>query len=357
MKLGFGLYRHHLNTRDLTFARQAGATHVVVHLVDYFKGGAVNPRSDQPTGGSAGWGLAGDPDVLWGLDELIEIKAQIESAGLEWYAIENLDPAHWHDVLLAGPKRAEQLENIKTMIRTIGEAGIPVLGYNFSLAGVPSRTSGPYARGGAIAVGLEGSVDDTPIPLGMVWNMIYDPDAPAGFLETVPERELWERWRYFLESIMPTAEEAGVTLAAHPDDPPAPIVRRQHRLLYQPAHYRRLIDLDPSPHNKFEFCLGTLAEMTGGDLYEAVDEYSKADRIAYIHFRNVRGKVPNYKETFIDEGDSDLLRIVRILKRNRFDGVLIPDHAPQMSCDAPWHAGMAFSMGYMQAVLRAVESI
>jgi D-mannonate dehydratase len=77
--------------------------------------------------------------------------------------------------------------------------------------------------------------------------------------------------------------------------------------------------------------------MTEGDLYRTVDEYSKADRLAYVHFRNVRGKVPNYTETFVDEGDTDMLRIVRILAKNRFDGVLIPDHTPQMSCEAPWH--------------------
>jgi mannonate dehydratase len=74
-----------------------------------------------------------------------------------------------------------------------------------------------------------------------------------------------------------------------------------------------------------------------------------------VHFRNVRGKVPNYKETFVDEGDVDMARVVAILKRNGFDGVLIPDHTPQMECAAPWHAGMAFAMGYMRAILNRID--
>jgi mannonate dehydratase len=96
--------------------------------------------------------------------------------------------------------------------------------------------------------------------------------------------------------------------------------------------------------------------MSQGDIYETVDRYSKTGRIGYIHFRNVRGKVPNYIETFLDEGDTDMLRVMQILRRNRYDGVLIPDHTPRMSCDAPWHAGMAFALGYMRGLLRMTET-
>jgi mannonate dehydratase len=112
--------------------------------------------------------------------------------------------------------------------------------------------------------------------------------------------------------------------------------------------------LKPSPRNALEFCLGTVAEMTEGDVYEAVDTYSHQGKLAYVHFRNVRGKVPTYRETFIDEGDVDMLRVLRILQRNGFEGVLIPDHAPQMACAAPWHAGMAYALGYLQAARAAV---
>jgi mannonate dehydratase len=354
MKLGLGLYRHMLTRENFQFARQAGATHVVVHLVDYFRGGAHGSADNQPTGTEQGWGLAGDPDRLWSTDELVALRREVNAAGLELEAIENLDPAHWYDVLLDGPKKAAQLASVEMIIRRIGEAGIPVLGYNFSIAGVCGRVTGPFARGGATSVGMDGPLD-TPMPAGMVWNMVYDPGAPPGSVPSATPDQLWQRLADFLDAVVPVAEEAGVTLAAHPDDPPMPTMRAQPRLVYRPEFYQRLVDLRPSPANKLEFCIGTLAEMAGGDVYEATDAYSRQGKLAYVHFRNVTGKVPHYRETFIDDGDVDMLRILRILKHNGFEGVILPDHTPQMSCAAPWHAGMAHTLGYMRAALQAIE--
>jgi mannonate dehydratase len=205
-----------------------------------------------------------------------------------------------------------------------------------------------------MSVGMEGPLD-APMPNGMVWNMIYDPDAPAGTVASITPDELWRRLGGFLEEVAPVAEAAGVKLALHPDDPPMPTMRGQPRLVYQPQLYQRVLDLNASPANQLEFCLGSLAEMTEGDIYQTVDQYSRAKKLAYVHFRNVTGKVPYYRETFIDDGDIDMLRVLRILKRNGFDGVLIPDHTPQMSCAASWHAGMAYAMGYMRAALQVIE--
>jgi len=125
------------------------------------------------------------------------------------------------------------------------------MGYNFSIAGVCGRISGPFARGGADSVGMGGPFD-TPMPKGMAWNMIYDPDAPAGVVPPVSHAELWRRLQEFLREAIPVAEAAGVRLAAHPDDPPMPTMRGQPRLVYQPDHYQRLIDLNPSPANALE---------------------------------------------------------------------------------------------------------
>ncbi len=353
MKLGLGLYRHMLTRDNFRFARQTGATHVVVHLVDYFKGGAHNPRDNQPTGTDRGWGLAGDPNQLWTLQELQDLRKAVEAEGLKLEAIENFDPAHWHDVLLDGPKRPQQIENVKTLIRRLGKAGIPIMGYNFSIAGVAGRITGPFARGGAVSVGMDGPLD-TPMPNGMVWNMVYDPDAATGTLPAITHDELWRRLKCFLDDVLPVAEQAGVKLALHPDDPPLPTVRGQPRLVYQPQMYQRVIDLRRSPANMLEFCLGTLAEMAEGDIYETVDQYSKQRKLAYVHFRNITGKVPHYRETFVDDGDVEMLKVLRILKRNGYDGVIIPDHTPQMTCDAPWHAGMAYAMGYMRAAMQSL---
>ena len=353
MKLGFGFYRHQLDEANLRFARQCGCTHAVVHLVDYFNQGASNERGDQPVGDGSGWGLAGDPDAVWTYEELAALKRRFHDADLELEAIENFDPAHWHDVLLDGPQKGEQLEKLKTMVRNAGRAGIPVIGYNFSLAGVAGRKKGPVARGGAEAVYMDEAYDK-PIPKGMVWNMVYNPEAPSG--ETQPPatlEDLWKRVGDFLEALLPVAEEAGVKLAAHPDDPPLAFVRGQPRLIYRPGLYDQLFGLRDSPANTAELCLGTLAEMENGPeaLYDTVDRLSRDGRIGYIHFRNVRGTAPNYRETFVDDGVIDMRRVVEILRRYEFDGVVIPDHTPQMDCGAPWHAGMAYACGYMRALL------
>jgi mannonate dehydratase len=355
MKLGLGLYRHMLTRENFQFARQAGATHIVAHLVDYFKGGARNPKDNQPTGTEQGWGLAGDPKRLWSAEELRDLRQAIEAEGLRLEAIENFDPAHWHDVLLDGPKKSQQLENIKTIIRNLGKAGIPIMGYNFSIAGVCGRTTGPYARGGAMSVGMEGPLDE-PMPKGMVWNMVYDANAPKGLVPPITHDELWHRFENFLNEVLPVAEEANVKLALHPDDPPMRTMRGQPRLVYQPQLYQKVIDLNRSPANVLEFCLGTIAEMPEGDVYPAVEQYSRQRRLAYVHFRNVKGKAPFYRETFIDDGDLDVLRVLRLLRRNEFKGVVIPDHAPQMSCAAPWHAGMAYALGYLGAALQVLDN-
>jgi mannonate dehydratase len=347
-KLGLGLYAHMLDDDHYRFARQCGASHLVVHLVDYFA--ASDLRTDnQPVGGRGGWGRAGNSTERWTLSALLKLKADVERFGLKIAAIENFDPAHWHDILLDGPKKEEQFAFLSRIIRDVGQAGIPVIGYNFSLAGVASRMTAPFARGGAIGVGMDG-VDETPVPRGMVWNMVYDQEAGPGVLPTISHETLWQRVQAFLQTLVPVAEEAGVRLAAHPDDPPAAFIRRQPRLVYQPGLYQKLLDLHPSKANALEFCLGSLAEMTEGDVYQATERHARAGDIAYIHFRNVTGKVPSYRETFVDDGDIDMARIVRILEDAGYDGVIIPDHTPLMTCAAPWHAGMAYAMGYMRAL-------
>ena len=400
VKLGLGLYRHQLNAEHYRFAKQCGCTHLVIHLVDYFRSsrlrgdeaasaaqarsnqpgpssvtpvlsilrssataedgrsstaeGGLRRVDDQPVGDDTGWGLAGDPNQLWTYAELAAIKKEINAAGLELEAIENFDPAHWHDVLLDGPKKLQQLENLKTIIRNVGQAGIPVFGYNFSIAGVAGRIKGRFARGEAEAVGMDGPLDK-PLPNGMVWNMVYDRNAAPGIVPSATPEQLWQRLKVFLDALVPVAEAAGVTLAAHPDDPPLPTVRTQPRLVYQPQLFQKLIDLKPSPRNALEFCVGTLAEMSEGDIYDVVDTYSRQGKLAYVHLRNVRGKVPSYKETFIDDGDVDVLRVLRILKKNNYTGVIIPDHAPQMSCAASWHAGMAYALGFLRAGLKTLR--
>ncbi len=354
INLGLGLYRSLLTDDNFRFAKQAGASHIVVQLVDYIKGGD-NPSLTQNYLG--GWGTTLNEHKPWAFEELKAIKQQIEGHGLVWEAIENFDPSHWYDVLLDGPKRDQQLEQIKRTIQYMGKLGIPVMGYYFSLAGVWGWTGKPSGRGQARSIEFEANAIDTeqPIPGGMVWNMTYDPDSSEASVEPVGREEMWQRLQYFLDRILPVAEENNVKLVAHPDDPPLPELRQTARLFYTHTEYEKLLQVNSSPANGFEFCMGTLQEMVGGDIYDLLAKYAKTDRIGYIHFRNVVGKVPHYREAFVDEGDIDMIKTLRILKENEWNGVLIPDHTPEMTCGAPWHAGMAYALGFMRGAINSLN--
>lgn len=355
MKIGLGLYRQSLTPENLQFARQAGATHIVAHLTDYFRGRDPSlSRGDDHDG----WGDCTD-DTLWTHEDLANLRSRIEAADLSIAAIENFSPAFWYDVLLDGPERPAQMDQLKRLVRDIGLARIPCIGYNFSVAGVWGWTRGQYSRGGAMSVGFDASTTDldTPIPDGVVWNMRVRSGRRDATPVTVSEEELWQRLEWFLKALVPVAEEAGVVLAAHPDDPPMDSLRGTARLVNRVEKYDRLLAIVPSRSNGLELCLGSLQEMPGGPIYDAVRRFVRAGRIGYVHFRNVRGKVPRYHETFIDEGDLDMAEIVRIFRDEGYDGVMIPDHTPEMSCGAPWHAGKAFALGYMRALLQNADAL
>jgi len=217
MKLGLGFHNQMLTPENFRFARQAGATHAIVHTPRFGSDAYVPP--------------------LWTEEQLRGLKEEVEAAGLILEGLENFLPAHWYDVLLDGPRKAEQMEGLKGSIRAMGRVGIPVMGYNFSIAGVWGRTRGPWARGGADSVGYvaDDAPPHDPIPKGTVWNQVYDPEAGPGDIGTVTSEQLWSRLEYFLRELVPVAEEAGVRLAAHPDDPPLETVRGTARLVYKPV--------------------------------------------------------------------------------------------------------------------------
>lgn len=337
MKLGLGLYSGMLTEEHFRFARQLGVTHIVAHT----------PAENI---------LPSTTEGYWSYEDLKRLCEYVEEHELKLEAIENFLPQHWDQILLAGPRREAQMEKLKMTIRNMGRAGIPIMGYNFSLAGVWGRVSGPFARGGATSTGyLEAEAPpQTPIPHGEVWGTRISKDAPEGDIGTVELEEMWSRIAWFLEHLVPVAEEAGVRLAAHPDDPPLPVLRGTARLVTHPDHYRRLLDIVPSHSNGIEFCQGTIAEMPNADVYDAIRTYASEQKICYVHFRNVRGKAPNYREVFLDEGDVDMTKAMRIYKECGYDGLLMPDHTPHTSCAAPWHAGMAYALGYMKASMELV---
>jgi mannonate dehydratase len=356
MKVGLTLFGDLLSEDGARFARQAGASHVVIHLVRYGHGAQPGPYLAGGVGP-----IQGDctDAPLWTYEEMADIVAMLARHGLGVAALENFSPNFWSDVLLDGPERARQMENLKRLVRDAGRAGIPVIGYNFSLAGVWGWRRRQLARGGAMTVEFDPTSFDAeaPIPDGMVWNMRYRPERSGTAPVRVSDEELWQRLAWFLSELVPVAADAGVTLAAHPDDPPADALRGTARLVNRAAKYDRLLGLVDSPSNGLEFCLGSLQEMPDTDIYATTRHFAATGRVAYVHFRNVSGRVPRYHETFVDDGDIDMAEIVRILRDADYDGVLVPDHSPEMTCPAPWHAGNAYALGYMRALVANADAL
>jgi len=356
MKVGLTLFGNLLNRDGARFAAQLGVSQVVVHLTRYAKGADPSRYLAGEVGPILG-DCSGEP--LWSFEDMAGVVSMLGEFGLQVAALENLSPNFWSDVLLDGPRRQEQIEGLKRLVHDAGRAGIPCIGYNFSIAGVWGWTRRPVARGGAETAAFDmGAIDsESPIPDGMVWNMRYRPERPGAPPVSVSEAELWERLTGFLKELVPVAAEAGVRLAAHPDDPPVPRLRGTARLVNAASKYDRLLSIFDSPANALEFCIGSIQEMPDTDVYATTRHFARQGRIAYVHFRNVRGRVPNYHETFVDDGDVDMAEIVRILRDEGFDGVLVPDHTPELACPAPWHTGNAHAVGYMRALVQNAEAL
>jgi mannonate dehydratase len=253
MRVGLTLSGDNLSEDGALFASQLGVTDVVIHFNDY----AAGPDADPYLRGEAVGPILKDcPGVaLWDYEMMSGVTSMLARYGLKVAALENFSPAFWSEILLDGPDRAAQMEGLKRLVRDAGRAGIPVIGYNFSIAGVWGWRKRRAARGGAMTVVMDLTDEErnTPIPDGMVWNMRYRDGDPSAAPVSVGETELWDRFAWFLAQLVPVAEEAGVRLAAHPDDPPVETLRGTARLVNRPEKYDRLLSLQPSHANALEF--------------------------------------------------------------------------------------------------------
>ncbi len=264
-----------------------------------------------------------------------ETRKRVESHGLK---LHNIATKCWNEIILGLPGRDARIETWCTALRTLGRAGIPTLGYDFMTRSF--RTPSATGRGGAA---YSTFVYD---------EMMKDPARyPNG---AVSEPQLWENLKYFLDRTLPVAEEAGVTMALHPDDPPIPeTILGGARIVSSLSQYQKIFALAPSRCNAMLFCQGCVAEM-GEDVPNAIRQMGALGRIAYVHFRNIRGTPRSFQEVFVDEGDVDMFRAMRAYKESGFNGPFMMDHTPGIPNDPQLRAGRAFAVGYLRAMIQAV---
>ena len=282
------------------------------------------------------------PEAPWAYGPLALLRQEVEDVGFRLTVIEDNPPM---DRLRLGlPGREEELEHVLELLRNMGRLGIEVLCYNW-MAVVPwSRTSSAIpTRGGAVATGFDLTM----------WSNA--PDAPGA---PVSEEQLWESLAWFLERAVPVAEEAGVRLALHPDDPPLSPLRGIGRIIRSLDAYDRVFALQPSPVNGMTMCQGNLALMTP-DLPAAIRRFGSEGRIHFVHFRDVRGNRERFVESFVDDGPTDMAACIRAYLECRVDAPLRTDHSPALTDDSwsvPGYPTLArlHAVGYVQGLLAAI---
>jgi mannonate dehydratase len=274
------------------------------------------------------------------VETLQKIKADFASAGLRFTGVES-HPVAAEKIKLGLPGRDEEIENYIAAVKALGQVGVPVLCYNW-MAGIGwyrTRVDVP-ARGGALTTEFDHATAEKE---GLTkWG-------------EVSQEKLWSNLEYFLKAIIPVAERANVKMALHPDDPPLPKLRGIGRILTSAAAYRRIMKMAPSPINGITFCQANF-KLMDEDIAALVREWCGQKKIFFVHFRDVEGTRENFRETFHDNGPTDLAQMLRIYHESGFDGPIRPDHAPTLEGegnDKPGYAmnGKILAIGYMKGVM------
>lgn len=273
---------------------------------------------------------------------LEKIKAEFQAAGMAIAGVES-HPVSAEKIKLGLPGRDEEIENYIAAIQALGHVAIPMICYNF-MAGLGWYRTGVdvLERGGALVSEFD---NQAAIRQGLTqWG-------------EVSEDQIWSNLEYFLKAIIPAAEEAGVKMALHPDDPPISPLRGIGRILTSAANYRRVLGIVPSPIHGITYCQANF-KLMGEEIASLAREWCAQNKIFFVHFRDVEGTRDHFRETFHDNGPSDMVQMLQVYGNSGFSGPMRPDHAPTLegeSNERPGYAmaGKLFAIGYMKGVLQA----
>lgn len=313
----------------------------------------------------------------WELDDIMQMKSEIEKAGLTMECIESVN-VH-EDIKIGLPTRDKYIENYKTSIRNLAKAGVKVICYNFMPVFDWTRTDLAMNMGdGATCLSYDGvqiegkspeqmfkDIDDNSNGYAMPgWETERMPEIKELFekYKGVTSDDLWNNLKYFLDAIMPVCEECDVKMAIHPDDPPWDIFGLP-RIIKDRESLKKLLELVPSKYNGLTFCTGSLGASSKNDLPAMIREFG--DRIYFAHLRNVNVVDNHFNETAHESntGSLDMYEIVKALQDVGFDGYIRPDHGRMIWGEVarPGYGlydralGVAYLNGLWEAVKKSKE--
>ncbi len=297
--------------------------------------------------------LMGGPPIPW---QEAELRARMERFRAGGLTICNMMISGFPNTIYGRPGRDEEIEKVRQSVRAAGRAGLPVIEYNFYAHRI---VEGYYEEVGRAGAGL------TAFDYERVKDLPPLPDVGAHTLE-----QMWSNITYFLKAVVPVAEEAGVRLALHPNDPPAPVSRGSGQIMATLAGWKRLIEIVPSPANGITYDCGVTREL-GEDPIEVCRYFGARDRINHVHFRNVRVRKPyeQYTEVFLDEGQVNMFEVMRELVRLKYTRWIYPEHPRALDADRErpgfrsfypgggGYVGEVYNVAYTRAMLQAALSL
>jgi len=278
----------------------------------------------------------------WSYNSIATYQEMIEDEGMRVAAIEDNPPME--QLRFGREGREEELAFVTEMIKNMGKLGIPTWCYNWAAGvGWVRNKIAKRGRGGALVAGYD--------------HVKIDHDDLTLYGK-VDASTLWASLEWFLQRILPVAEDAGVRIALHPDDPPMiPSIRGISRIMGSPEAFDRLFNLSDSPAHAMTLCQGNFALMNA-DLPTLIRKYGSEGKIGFVHFRDVRGTPEDFIETFHDEGQTDMLACMKAYQEVGYDGVMRSDHVPLLYGDRQMVPGYSdqsrlFSLGYMTGLREA----